>query len=316
MRADPHQEDADARCARVAARQHGAIHRRQAIAAGLSASAIQRRCARGIWAAELPATYVFASSPKTWLRSVTATALWAGDDAAIGYFTAAAVLGLLDPRPRAIDVVAIRRLRAPRPDIVVHRTTSLAPCDLTVAQGVRTTTGTRTILDLASALEGERLEAILDDALRRRATSLPRLRWILEREATKGRKGAAPLRRLLAERGPTLAESMLETHFSRLVRRYKLPLPAAQHEIRVRGRRVARVDFAYPSRKIAIEVDGYRYHSGRAAWARDAARANRLVQLGWRILRFTWDDVRRRPEAVADVVTRALSGVLGANEPA
>jgi len=55
------------------------------------------------------------------------------------------------------------------------------------------------------------------------------------------------------------------------------------------------VDFAFPEARVAIEADGYRWHSGRARWERDLARRNSLTALGWRIVHVTWADLTQDP---------------------
>jgi very-short-patch-repair endonuclease len=62
------------------------------------------------------------------------------------------------------------------------------------------------------------------------------------------------------------------------------------------------VDLAYPSARLALEADGYRYHSRRSQWQRDLRRRNELAAAGWTVLHFTWEDVRSgRRETVARV---------------
>lgn len=68
------------------------------------------------------------------------------------------------------------------------------------------------------------------------------------------------------------------------------------------------VDFAFPASCLAIEADGYRWHSGRVHWEHDRERRNRLTLAGWRVIHVTWSDLSRRPEAVIETVRRALEG--------
>ena len=70
----------------------------------------------------------------------------------------------------------------------------------------------------------------------------------------------------------------------RLLRAAGLPEPEVQYPIRDGARVVARVDFAYPEMRLAIEVDGYRWHGGRSAWARDLNRGNNIAARSWRTL--------------------------------
>ena len=79
-------------------------------------------------------------------------------------------------------------------------------------------------------------------------------------------------------------------------------MPVQQYRIRYEGRIVARVDFAYPRQRIAIEADGARFHNRLQTWNRDLAKMNVLARMSWRILRFTWDDVHERPgEVIASI---------------
>lgn len=54
-----------------------------------------------------------------------------------------------------------------------------------------------------------------------------------------------------------------------------------------------RVDFAYlvNGQKIAIELDGYDYHSGKEQMTRDYRRQRQLEADGWRVIRFTGSEV-------------------------
>lgn len=307
MRDGGNGESPDARIARLAARQLGLIHRDQALSAGISSSGIQRRCRSGLWRRDLSRVYALAGVPRTPEQFALAAVMWAGPDAALGYTSVGSIFGLCD-EPPFVHLVSTRALRSPHRRVRLHRPLRFDPTDVTVVRALRVTTAERTLLDMATEVDEERLEVALDTALRRRLTTLPALEQMVAREGRHGRDGCAAMRRLLAERHPSAtAESALETHFLRLVRRHRLPMPVCQHPVVDGGRVVARIDFAYPDLSLAIEVDGYAHHHGRVAWARDRARSNYLVSLGWRILRFTWDDIRRRPWQVAGLLRAELS---------
>ncbi len=69
-----------------------------------------------------------------------------------------------------------------------------------------------------------------------------------------------------------------------------LPAPVPQFEVRHLGRFLARVDLAYPARKLAIEYDGA-WHAAPGQLARDRQRLNRLVGAGWRVIHVTATDL-------------------------
>jgi very-short-patch-repair endonuclease len=72
------------------------------------------------------------------------------------------------------------------------------------------------------------------------------------------------------------------------------------------GRFLARVDFAYPQWRIAIEYEGD-HHRERAAFRRDVSRYNALRAAGWLVLRFTADDVLRRSGQLVQQVRDAIA---------
>ncbi|MDQ3953605.1 MAG: endonuclease domain-containing protein [Actinomycetota bacterium] len=117
------------------------------------------------------------------------------------------------------------------------------------------------------------------------------------------------MKRLLAERGdePAPAESRLERKLWGLIVRSGLPRPVRQHRVCDGRGFVARVDLAYPEVLLAVEADGYRWHSGRRAWSRDLARRNRLTSLGWRVLHVTHYDVTESPDDVVEQIRLALA---------
>ena len=57
---------------------------------------------------------------------------------------------------------------------------------------------------------------------------------------------------------------------------------------------------------VAIEADSRAWHTLSADLQRDCTKANVLAKLGWRVLRFTWGDVRRRPQYVIATVAELL----------
>lgn len=91
-----------------------------------------------------------------------------------------------------------------------------------------------------------------------------------------------------------------------LLRSSGIELPQTQFKVFDSGELVARLDFAYPERLVAIEADGFAYHSGRVKWQLDVSRRNWLTSLGWLVIHVTWEDVTTRPEKVIDSIRNAL----------
>ncbi|WP_132431543.1 endonuclease domain-containing protein [Pseudonocardia endophytica] len=66
------------------------------------------------------------------------------------------------------------------------------------------------------------------------------------------------------------------------------------------------IDLAYPAVRLAIEVDGWAWHSDTTRFRNDRRKGNALVASGWMLLRFTWHDITERPLACVAEVRHAL----------
>lgn len=274
-------EAPEARCNARAATQRLLVTRAEALDCGMSPSAIARRTARGSWRRVLPEVYWLGLGEPDWKSRALAATLWAGDGAVVSHGTAAALWGLVDPAPDVVVVTTMRSLKpASTACVRVHRS-RLLRADLSVVDGIPSTSVGRTLVDLAATATEALVEDALDHALRHRLTSVPQLRWFLTSHGAKGPAGTKTVRRLVAARGSRAPlESPLERKAFRLLTSAGLPEPVPQHPVYDGDFLVARVDLAYPAVGVAIEVDGYRWHSGRRVWARDLQRRNRLTALG------------------------------------
>lgn len=189
-------------------------------------------------------------------------------------------------------------LRSEERGLIVHRVRHLPRTDIEVRANIPVTSATRTLIDLGAVANPRQIELALESALRKGLTSLPALRRRLGQQPTRGPKHVGVLRCLLEQEPPVATESALETLVWRLLRDQGLPQPERQYEIvGDDGRFVARVDFAYPDHKVAIEADGYEFHSSREDWRRDRRRQNALAALGWTVYRVTWADLTSRGHA-------------------
>jgi very-short-patch-repair endonuclease len=228
---------------------------------------------------------------------------------ALASHRAAARLGRLPGGEEELELSVPKGRRVRLFGVVAHQAGRLDPVDVSIVDAIPVTAPTRTLIDLASVVSVEVLEEALDDALRRGLTSVSRLQWRIDALGRRGRPGISALSDFVEARTRSGAkpESVLETRFLRLIRQAKLPEPVTQHEIRDKGKVLARVDFAYPYKLLAIEVDGHRWHSGRTRWEHDLRRRNALTSLGWRVVHVTSSDLKRRP----DYVTALVAGALG-----
>ena len=286
--------------------QFGVLSRRQARTLGMSDSAIDRKISSGEWQIVLPGVLVLPGAPESWEQSVMAACLRPATGAVASHTTAAALWKLSGFPPGPVEISAPRTVRSRR-GMIVHRAIDLMPIDIAHVGPIPVTTVARTLLDVGAVADIDTVEQALDDALHRGLVTLPRMRWTLKRLGRNGRPGAARLRRLLRQRGPGYipAESALELRLISLLRAAKEPEPVRQFHIREGGRVLGRVDLCYPEAKLVIEVDGYEYHSRKPAWQRDRRLQNALTLRGWRVLRVTEEDMRRRPRQVVEEIRAA-----------
>ncbi|MDQ3954214.1 MAG: endonuclease domain-containing protein [Actinomycetota bacterium] len=272
----------------------------------MSSSAIGRKVASGELIRIRLRIYLVGGCPLSWEARLTAASLAYDPPAAISHRSAAAVWGFETFEPGPVEVTTERPLR----DVggVAHRSKTLLPAQVTHHRGFFLTTPSQTLIELGAVTSPERVAAALDSALLQGLTSLPYLSKHLDRFGGRGRPGTGLLRRLIEERQKgSRTESELERVFDRnVVRPGALPRPLFQYRIFDGEEFIARRDFVYLYEMVAIEVDGWRFHAGLEAWQRDLATDNRLIALGWVVLRFTWDDVTKRPDQVIRRIRQVL----------
>ena len=233
--------------------------------------------------------------------------LWGGEGTVISHSSAAALWGFEGFSGRVIDLTTSRDRRSPVPWVRLFRRQTLLSNDVRTKHGVRVTSPEQTLLDLCAITSMDSAEEALEEAMRRGWTTLHRLRAKAEGAGKHHSKGALQLRCLLDLREnvpPT--ESVMETRFVRFVRHSRLPIPGRQHGLYSEDRFIARFDFAYVGQRVAIEVDGYRHHSGRRDWAHDRARSSAVAALGWRVIHVTREDLTERPQEKAEEIRCAL----------
>jgi very-short-patch-repair endonuclease len=72
------------------------------------------------------------------------------------------------------------------------------------------------------------------------------------------------------------------------------------------------LDLAYPEARLAIELDGYEWHTGRSAFDDDHWRDAELVKIRWMSLRLT---DAMSDEAIVEIIGAALADRLLTSPP-
>jgi hypothetical protein len=222
----------------------------------------------------------------------------------VSHLTAAAVHGLWRPSP--LPHVTVPSTSSARcPIAKVHRS-DVPIVDRTTVQGLRVTSVSRTLVDLASILDRASLERVVDDALCRQLATVASILDALAR-AGSHRRGAVLLRSVLEVWSESIRPgSPAEVRLLRYLDERGFPRPVTQHEVRAAdGSFVARLDVAWPDDLAALEYDGRAFHGPRRI-DHDEHRLARLAALGWRVTSVTKVDLQPGERRLADVLGRWL----------
>ena len=289
--------------AAIADEQYGVVSYAQLIDAGIGPSAIHTRVRRHQLHRLHRGVYAVGHTALVPLAREMAALLACGRCAVISHLSAGVlwrILELLEGAAPPVDVTVPRGAARARPGLTVHRTRDLGRDEVRMMQGIALTSPARTLLDLAEVLTGRELEAAYGEAIVRRLTSEAALRRLIG--ARPGRRGAAPLQSLLdRQAGPSLTRSQAEERFLALVRQAGFPHPEVN--VRLGGHLV---DFLWRDERLVVEVDGYRFHSSRAAFERDRLRDAALEEAGLWVIRVTWRQLTEQPYALVARLARAL----------
>ncbi len=208
---------------------------------------------------------------------------------------------LVRPPTRA-HVTVPRGCRRAADGVRMHQQ-DLAPDDVREKGGLLVTSPARTVVDLARTLPREEAVAVADSALRVGALTYPEL--VDAVGALAPANGRPRCREVLALVDPRCG-SVLESLARVLFEDAGLRPFETQHVVRAGRAVLARVDFAWPEAHLVVEVDGFAFHADRSSYRSDRRRGNGLVLAGWKVLRFSWEDVLTRPHVVVGQVRVSL----------
>lgn len=290
----------DKAVAAVARLQRGLISREQLRAVGLGRGAIEHRLARGRLHRVRRGVYQVGHSAGPPLVREIAALLAYGPGSVLSHRTAAVQWQLLSPSSGPVSVTILGRDAGMRPGVRRHRVGRLVAADLRLRDGLPVTAPASTLLDLAGETNHRDIERAVNEALVQRLVSMGDLRSVLERRG--GRPGSPVLRRLVDKlEEPSLTRSEAEVRMLELLRRTGLPLPRTNVKV---GR--YEVDMLWRQERLVVEIDGFAFHSTRAAFERDRRRDADLQARGLKVMRVTWKQIVEEPEATLVRVARLL----------
>lgn len=276
-------------------RHDGVVTLAQARAAGLSKHSVSRHVRSGRWRRCSEGVYFADDRPFTDAARVRA-AVWSyGDRAAASGLAAAWWHGLTGFAPPVVEVTVPRDSNGRVHDGSVVRRRDLADPDVDEVRGLRVTAAPLTVLEAAVK---RRDGAKLFDAALQRDFHLRELWQVHLRN--RGRHGSPAARRLLRAAGDG-ARSEGERLLVGILQRAGLSGWRANYPLSGYV-----IDIAFVAAKVAIEVDGFAFHSDHEAFQNDRLRQNVISVAGWQILRFTWLDLTEYPERVLATIRAAI----------
>lgn len=280
----------------------GVITLAQAVEAGLSRQAVYRRVRSGRWLRCSRGVYFADDRPFT-DAARTRAAVWSlGSEATASGLAAAWWLGVTKYAPETIEVTVPKVSNFRRRHAVRIRRRDLDPADIVESRGLRVTALALTVVEAAARRGGG--AKLMDSALQRH-TELHDL-WRAHLR-NKGRHGSPAARRLLIAAADG-ARSAAERLLIRLLREAQITGWKANYRL---SRYV--IDVAFPTHKIAIETDGWAFHSDQEDFQHDRVRQNEIALMGWQVLRFTWLDLTEYPQRVIAEIRFAIECRSGAS---
>jgi hypothetical protein len=189
-----------------------------------------------------------------------------------------------------------------------HRSRVLPPHHLVLIDGIVATNSVRVVFDLAARLHPLRTARILDAVLARSPSLTRGFHTMLAELGRRGRTGTTVMRELLEGRGPgyIAPASELEHRAIEALREAGLPEPIRQFHAGSDERFLGRVDLAYPTHRVLIELDSRRWHFVLTATEADKERYSALAAAGWRVMPATWALVVDTPRRFTSLVAEAL----------
>lgn len=174
---------------------------------------------------------------------------------------------------------------------------------LLVAAGLPTTSAARTILDVARRWSFRDAVVTADHALRLELTDSDELRELLLRRPSWPR-GSRALQ--VVQFADARSESPGEWVARVVFAEEGLPVPTLQLEVFDARLLVGRLDFAWEEQRVAGEFDGRVKYGDRDVLLKEKRREDWLRALGWRFVRFGWEELFR-PRTLARRIRAALA---------
>jgi very-short-patch-repair endonuclease len=278
----------DAAIAALAGGQRTIVSHEQLTALGCSRRVIAHWVNRGRFPSVFHGVYSVVSGELPPLAREQAALIACGEHAFLSYRTSAGVWGLLRSLPLEVEVSVVGRRCSSRKGIRVHELRAIDRREVTRHEGLWMSTPARAVLELAAVATADELARAIDEGLAHRLFTPSDLRNVLARN--RPCRGAARLDAILGDETATaVSRSRNEKRLLKALRDAHLPMPETNVPF---GRFEA--DFLWRRERLVVEVDGYPFHRGPAAFKRDHDKDLAFRSAGLEVLRFTGDHVDKQ----------------------
>jgi very-short-patch-repair endonuclease len=299
----PERTPSEQKIAEIAGRQFGAISLAQLLEAGLTYREVMSRVKRGYLHRLYRGVYAVGHRNIGPQGRLIAALLAFGDDAFLSHRTSAGVWGLRPIATKRIEVTVPGPKVRLRRGLVVHRTRTPPDAgDLAVRNGLRVSSVSRMLIELAVNETPRELDRLITQSVRKQIFDLRAVEAALVRHER--RPGVGKLKAALqAYRPREDRKSDLERAFDRSIVGTDIPPPLRNVQVDV-----WEIDCLWPEQRLALELDGRPYHVAVMDTETDRIKDAKLMRLGLRPLRIT--DLRFRLDrrgALDDI--RALLGI-------
>jgi len=261
----------------------------------------------GVYATKRAVMSVEGSQRRAHTLQVAAVVAAVGRDTVASHQSAATIHGLdLLNRPGQLVTLTRSPLRPSnraQSDGILFHMAELPAKHVTKLFGIRVTTVSRTVVDLARTSPFKAAVVAADSALRADKTTKAELADVCE--ACKQWPGITRAREVV-EFSDDRAESVLESCARVVFRQQGLEPPELQATIH--GDAFAyRVDFYWPAHRTIVEADGLAKYADRKDLLEQFRRDRLLRDAGYKVVHFTWRELFETPEAVVARVRAAFA---------
>lgn len=284
---------------RLSRRQLGLVTSPQLARLGWSHHAVLHLVDRGLLFSVRRQVWRVAGAPESQEMMLLAAVLAAGDGTLLGFATGARTWGFTKvPEPALIDIVTDSWSQPRLVGVKGHRTNFLPDHHRSRVGALPVTSAERTITDCCGMLRPDQLRATVNDGLRRKVLTLPRLTRCVDEVPRSGRRPIVPMVELLKSTvaGYDPGDSDPEVDLVDALVDAGFPRPAQQVRVESEGQTMF-LDVAWPDLRVGYEYDSLEFHEHRFHEDRD--RLRRLKRAGWDVWPITKTTSRNEILAIA-----------------